>query len=548
MITYRTMQNNMKKSINIWSLALLSLALGLTSCNDFLEEDPKDQKSADQFWKTAEDAQTGVDALYFGGVPYLNNSGGGWQPKSTMFGGIVSGLFYDDHGDSQIAEASKSSNYTLERFSSTIYNNLWHEFYKGISRANFVLANVPGMTSVLDQTTIDRYVAEGKFFRAYAYFYLVKEFGDVPYIDKPYKSPTDMYVERMPSDQVYQKIIDDLTDIASNNALPNKSFYENGCRVTRAMAQTLLAEVYLQKAGYPLQGGKADYEKAAKYAEMVINGGSAALEQPNGSSDDLHSAYNVIKNSKSTKEIIFAKEYDYSNNDIGNGYVNLCMGSDATTWKDADGKQVFSMNVLHKAYQPCDMILKSYAPEDIRGHEKQFFFRTYTDKTGVTHTLNDPGQWSWFEENAIIGNHGGDNNIPTMRYAEVLLIAAEANARIGNSEKALGYLNQVRRRAGLPNETATGDALIQSILTERLHEFPLEFKVWDDIRRTRLYPEADGDYSGKLKWVTLSSAMIQNKPVGVVKQGAIPEWVLLWPIPQDEIQRNPSLTQNPGWE
>ena len=87
------------------------------------------------------------------------------------------------------------------------------------------------------------------------------------------------------------------------------------------------------------------------------------------------------------------------------------------------------------------------------------------------------------------------------------------------------------------------------ILTERLHEFPLEFKIWDDIRRTRLYPEENGVQSGKLKWVALQSATIQNKPDGKVKTGAIPEFALLWPIPLDEIQANPSLQghQNPGW-
>ena len=535
----------MKNSIKIMS-ALFLCAMSFTSCDSFLEEDPKDMKPAQGFWKTKADAESGVAALYMGGVPYLNNlSNTGWQPTATMYGGIISGLFYDDHGDNQLAESSKSSTYTLEKFSDPAMS-LWHEFYKGISRANFVLANVPKMTNVLDQATIDSYVAEAKFFRAYAYFYLVKEFGDVPYIESPYESPTDMYRERTPSAKVYENIINDLTNIITNNSLPNKSFYDNKGHVTRAMAQTLLAQVYLQRAGYPCNGGEADYKKAAETAELVISGNTAQLEQENGSLDGTQSAWETIKNSKTTKEIIFAKEYDYDNQNVGNGYVNRCMGSECTGWKDANGQSVFSMNVQHKAYQPCDMILNSYAPEDIRGHEKVFFFNHYTDKTGVTHTLNYPGQWSWFEEDAIIRNHGGHNNIPTMRYAEVLLIAAEGYARINIPEMAKKYLNKVRKRAGLADETATGNDLIQSILTERLHELVLEFKVWDDIRRTRLYPEAS-NVPGKLNWVSLENANIQNKPVGVTKKGVLPTFVLLYPIPQDEIQRNPALTPNPGW-
>lgn len=186
--------------------------------------------------------------------------------------------------------------------------------------------------------------------------------------------------------------------------------------------------------------------------------------------------------------------------------------------------------------------------------EKQFFFKNWTDATGVTHTLDYPGIWAWFEEKAITDGTSGDNNIPTMRYAEVLLIAAEGYARTGETPKAEALLNQVRKRAGLPNYSAAvnGD-LVKAILTERLHEFPVEFKIWDDIRRTRLYPEAimAGSAQKKdiLEWTPLASAKIQNKPVDNVKVGALPEYVLLWPIPQDEMQRNPALEghQNPGW-
>jgi hypothetical protein len=138
--------------------------------------------------------------------------------------------------------------------------------------------------------------------------------------------------------------------------------------------------------------------------------------------------------------------------------------------------------------------------------------------------------------------------MPTFRYSEVLLIAAEALARTSQDANARGYLNEVRTRAGLQGEAAAaGDDLVKIILTERLHEFPLEFKVWDDIRRTRLYPEADGVGSGTLKWTPLAQAAIQNKPVDKTV-GGIPEWALLWPLPLTEMQSNPSLTpQNPGW-
>lgn len=535
-------------------LCMFSLSMLLNSCNNFLDENPLDQKSSGQFWKTKADAESGVNALYFGGVPYLHNTdvGGGWTPKATMWGGIMSGLYVDKRKDRTFTTASEGCNFNLEAFDGTAMS-YWHEFYKGISRANFVIANIPTMTDVLDEATINNYVAQGKFFRAYGYFWLVKEFGDVPYIDAPYTSTEGMFKERIPAVEVYKHIEEDLLGIAQSNALPNTTFYENGCYVTRAMAQTLLAQVYLQWAGAPLNGGSEYYGKAAQMALKVIKESPHALIDPNGTTDDLNSAYNVIKTTKSSNEIIYAKEYNYTDYSVGNSYACRSIGTDAFQWKGSDGKGVFHPggDVLYNAYLPCDMLIDSYDPADIRSHEKQFFFKNYTDATGVAHELDNYGNWAWFDANALINGHDGDYNMPVFRFAEVLLIAAEGLARTGNEGAVDGakfYLNQVRKRAGLADETATGDALVQSILTERLHEFPLEFKIWDDIRRTRLYPEASTEV-GKLKWTTLNAATIQNKPDGKTRVGAIPEYALLWPIPLDEMQANPSLQghQNPGW-
>lgn len=534
----------------IYMCCMFVLSVLINSCDSFLKEEPLDQKTSKLFWKTKADAESAVNALYYGGVPYLNNTdvAGGWTPKATMWGGIMSGLYVDKRKDRTFTTASEGCNFNIESFDDTAMK-LWHEFYKGISRANFVIANIPLMTNVLDDATIKNYVAQGKFFRAYGYFWLVKEFGDVPYVSEPYISTDGMFKERTSSEDVYKRVEQDLLDIIDGDGLPDKAFYDNGCYVTKPLAETLLAEVYLQWAGAPLNGGTEYYNKAAEMALKVIDGGKHALIQASGSSDDLNSAFNIIKTTKSSNEIIYAKEYNYTDYSVGNSYACRSMGADAFQW----GVFHPGGDVLYNAYLPCDMLIDSYDPADIRGHEKQFFFQNYTDASGVTHTLDNVGNWAWFDEDALINGHDGDYNMPTFRYSEVLLIAAEGLARTGHEDDAVGgakyYLNQVRVRAGLSKETATGDALIQAILTERLHEFPLEFKIWDDIRRTRLYPVEADIHTGKLNWAPLESANIQNKPEGTTKVGAIPTYALLWPIPLDEIQANPSLQghQNPGW-
>ncbi|MCH5688137.1 RagB/SusD family nutrient uptake outer membrane protein [Niabella sp. W65] len=484
-------------------------------------------------------------------MPYLNNIDvdGGWTPKATMWGGIMSGLFVDKRKDRTFTNASENSTYNIESFNPTA-QKIWAEYYIGISRANFVITNIPTMEGILDPVKINNYVAQGKFFRALAYFSLVKDFGDAPLIDAPFTSTEGIYKERTPAADIYKFIEQDLLSITEGDALPNKAFYANGSYVTKPLAQSLLAQVYLQWAGAPLNGGTAYYTKAADMAQKVISGGQHALIDAGGTTNGLNSAFNVIKTTKSSNEIIYAKEYNMTSYNVGNSYPARSIGAEAFQWKDAANNNVFrpAGDVMYNAYLPSNVLLNSYAASDIRRMEKQFFFRNYTDATGVVHTLNNVGNWLWFDEASLRNGRDGDYNIPMIRFAEILLIAAEGLARTGREGEARGYLNQVRTRAGVPNETASGDALIQSILTERFHEFPLEFKIWDDIRRTRLYPEADGAQSGKLRWVPLASATIQNKPEGTTKTGAIPEYALLWPIPLNEMQANPALkNQNPGW-
>ena len=539
------------KLSKIYVVAFMSLSILISSCDKFLQEDPLDLKTAGQFWKTAADAQSAVNGLYFGGVPYLHNIDvdGGWTPKATMWGGIMSGLFVDKRKDRTFTNGSETSTFNLENFTSTA-QKLWSEYYIGISRANFVIANIPTMTGVLEQATMDNYLAQGKFFRALAYFSLVKDFGDVPLISEPYTSTENIFKERTPAADIYKFIEQDLLEIAQGTALPDVAFYDNASYVTKPMAQSLLAQVYLQWAGAPVNGGNEYYTKAADMAKQVISGGKHALIDPDGTTTGLNSAYNVIKTTKSSNEIIYAKEYNMTNFNVGNSYAVRSIGTDAFQWKDNSDNNVFRPggDVLYNAYLPSSVLINSYAPNDIRGMEKQFFFQNYTDVTNKTHTLNNIGNWAWFDEGSLRNGRDGDYNMPMIRYAEILLIAAEGLARTGLEAEARGYLNQVRKRAGLADETAGGDALIQSILTERFHEFPLEFKIWDDIRRTRLYPQENGMQSGRLNWVPLASASIQNKPEGSARVGALPEHALLWPIPLREMQANPSLqNQNPGW-
>ena len=536
----------------------------LGSCHGFLAEDPLTQVTTENFWQTRTDAERGLNSVYFGGFPFLvrTGAGGGWEPLVPFFGGLASGLFVDRRLDRPFTSEMQAGRFSLMNVTNEV-RLIWHELYTGVNRANLVIYNIPRMTDVLSPDEIAEKLAQAKFFRALNYFKLVKNFGDVPHFEVPFTSPEQAFLPRTPSVEIYQAIERDLLAIINGERLPNTTFFGNNARVTLAMAQTLLAQVYLQWAGYPLNGGAQMYANAAAMARNVITGGSGhALTHPGGTTPDLNSAFNLIRLAKrgtpAANEIIFAAEF----NDalaIRQGFSGRSLPEPILQYN------YFADIALYSGYLPTPMITNSFHPDDIRGMEKQFFFRELDivlnsrnpnlANRDTTITLGDVGNWFWLDKPAMVRGVGSANNIPLMRFAEVLLIAAEGLARTGNEAAARGYLNQVRRRAGLADNTDSGNDLIQAILTERLHEFPLEFLVWDDIRRTRLYPEAAGLQSGRLNWVPLANAVIQNKPYFATNSPNnngtfLPEWVLLWPIPLREMQANPAFVgyQNPGWD
>ncbi|MDR3188548.1 MAG: RagB/SusD family nutrient uptake outer membrane protein, partial [Prevotellaceae bacterium] len=296
---------------------------------------------------------------------------------------------------------------------------------------------------------------------------------------------------------------------------------------------------------------------AAETAEAVLTDGSGHVLEANDGDGDATgqlSAFNKVKTSKTSNEVIYAIEYDFSLG-RGNNMIQCCLNTEATTWTDNTGTnaggKVFKTSVVHNMYNIADEIYDSYADGDVRAKEKNFFFKNYTSQSGSTFTSSSLDNWFWFDETAMINSQGTSLNFPVFRFSEVYLIAAEAYLKQAspNTPKATEYVNKVRERAftvaGTPaaGYTAFTTVTIDNVLTERLHEFPLEFKVWDDIRRTRLYPQAQSDKS--LRWVDIATANTYNKRES--KSFKDKQHLLIWPIPQVAIERNPALGQNPGY-
>lgn len=517
----------------------LALLASMSSCNDFLNEDPQSEMSKGQFYTSPEHPKAAVNTLYRSGVINFYDSGSAYAAPNIMLGGYISGLFDNEYkGQEVVVQHSQNLTINPQNIANTL-DEVWDNCYDAINKANEVINNVdrtPGLTDVEK----NKLKSEAKFFRALNYFHLVKFFGDVPLILKAYESLKDLEEPRTASNLVYDQIVKDLTEAIPN--LTNAAFTENNFRITKPAAQTLLADVYLNMSGFPLNTNR--YREAAAAAVSVITGGQHALMQ-NGTTPET-SAYNQIRTLDKSTEYIYSKEYAVGISE--NGYrPAYAFPSNAASWG------IFKYAITNNIYRPTSAVLNAYDPiNDLRIQEKQFFFTNYTfTKDGVQTTKTFVASpWMFYDERALLVDGRSGKDIAIYRYSEVLLIAAEALAQTdGVTAQAVGYLADVRARAyttmtrqqivtsltGLSKEN-----FINEVWKERLREFPLENKVWNDIQRTRKYPTTSSTNKGQVTFVNVIGAV---NPWGAT----FAEKHLLWPISANEMQRNTKLTQNLGY-
>lgn len=512
----------------------------LVSCDDFLAEEPRSEMSVDQFFTYPSHAYNAVNTLYRNGVAGFYSSGvyGG---SRAMLGGYISGLF-DNPYKGQEVHVQHAQNLTLNGVNlGSYFDGAWDPCYQAISRANLAINNIPETPGLTD-TEKNQLMAQAMFFRAFNYFYLVKTFGDVPLILEPYSSLENLYVERTPIAQVYAQIVEDLTFAVEEGELNDVPMPKNDFRISKGTAATLLADVYLNMSGFPLQDDK--YAEAAAAAKTIISSGNYSLIQ-NGATE-AQSAYNVIRTSDVQDEYMYQVEYDAS---ITENYWQpaLSYPNSATAWG------IFKYSITNNAYKPMPQFLWIYdAQNDLRAQEKQFFHssHTYTSEGQQVTKTFETAPYLWHNNEALFETGQNNKDLVVYRYAEVLLIAAEAIAMSeGVTAEAIGYLADVRDRAYWKTNRSTiiaaltglsVEEFVKEVWKERLRELALEYKVWADVQRTRQFPVTSEANKGNVNFVdVIGATTVWNK--------TFQEKHLLFPISDNERQRNPNLTQNPGY-
>ncbi|WP_149277572.1 RagB/SusD family nutrient uptake outer membrane protein [Pareuzebyella sediminis] len=512
------MKINIRQNINK-ILGCSVLLLFTVGCSDFLDEEDPSNLTPESFYTTAKHAESAIAAVY-ADARFIGDGAGifssTWQLLIAPTGTTTT----------ETAQNSDLNNlYSLSYDPNTLHVRVWWRgLYKVIANANLVLENVPGIE--MNETEKNKVLGEAKFFRAWAYFYAVRLWGDVPLILLPQSATAeDFFPVRAPQQEVYAQIVADLTE-AENAGLP---WVDESGRVSQSAVKTLLSKVYLTMAGQPLNETARYADAANKAKEVIDNAGPLRLFDTYG---EIHNE--TLNN---TGEHIFSLQYnaEIASNPMGNMFPNF----QPVTYRGPSGTG---------STIPDIDFYNSFEAGDLRTVDREGWFYTSYYRNG-NEELFDLGKPYIFKHFNVIANGtfgvpgtARDNlNLPIFRYAEVLLIYAEASNEVsGPTQDAWDALKAIRDRAQLATPalgTFDTGSFREAIWAERWYELCFEMKVWFDMVRLRkVYNSTTGGFDDFVGHINLNSDQ------------ALQEKHLLFPIPEQELINSPNLeTQNPGY-
>lgn len=473
-----------KRIIKTIKLATAILFLLFTGCVN-LEETPMDFVSPENFYNTPSQ----VEAAF---TSSMNRIYGKWYGYSYPYG-----LFENDdqYADGTLVMAD------------TYGNELWQYHYQAIADINPVIAALDKDqlgTSASSEVKAN-YMGMAKFLRAFNYFGLVRLYGDLPLILETTKTAGD--ITRTPITEVYAQIESDLLFAAKN--LPVSWTAAKIALPARDAAKTLLAKVYITMATAPMNN-TSYYTKARDMAKEVMDAGTYHLVT------DVNQVFE--KANKFGPEIMWSF-IATSDDPATSPQIYLPKGI-ASGWGDIHPEPAWAISY------PSQPRKAAY-----------FFLEDWNGNPYTTFSWGGPAIKKFlYEDKADILAYRNICNIPILRYADVLLLFAEADNMVNGapSQVACDAVNQVINRANgyivnpadpLLKTSMTKEAFDAAVIDERSWELCFEYDRWFDLCRKRI-----------LKEKTLA-AYQQN----------FSEDDYLYPIPQNDLQINPLLTQNPGY-
>jgi hypothetical protein len=424
---------------------------------------------------------------------------------------MFSNMASDDTNTGGGASDGKTGLNDFDLFSMTTNNSyiqsIWTKYYAGITTCNTIL----DFTTINNSKT-DQYKAEAYFMRAYFYFDLVKLFGRVPLYTSALM-PLKPNIQQASSSETYNLIESDLKAAIPNLPLKSALTADEKYRITKGAAQALLAKVYLFQN---------KYAEATNLLKEIINTNQYSLL---ANYADLW-----LTSNKFSKESIL--EFPYSTteatwgNELGN-FNSIAMGVRTIPTSSTVGIYKVGFGLCAVTKKLADAFI---AENDYVRLKASIITEDTLQKLGYTILKTDiNSDYEGYYDNkhtaltADLGNSLFSNkNEIVIRYADVLLMCAEALAKQGNDAEAQMYINMIRYRVNLPAINSTGATLLNDIYKERRLELALEGNRFNDLIRWGLAEKELGDKGYK---------SFNN----------------IWPIPELELMKNPNFMQNPGY-
>lgn len=462
--------------LNITRAVLVgTVLLMMAGCDNFLSEQPLDQRVEENFYETKQDAQEALVAIY--DVLQWNTVIGFHSPE--MLSDIASDDAYaggaSRNDAPNIIEVDKHN----IRTTNGEIHGLWKKYYTGIYRANKYLQQIADITA--DTAFKSRTIAEAKFLRAYYYFDLVRFFEKVPLITKPLDSPDEYNQPQATPAEVYGQIGKDLTEAISE--LPESVASNQLGRVTKWAGQALLGRVYLYYKGVygsdlPAGGQTVDRATAIQMLEGVINDSNHGLM---ANYEELFTPAGEF-----SEESVFEIAYSDSRPWWDWGYIQGGEGNIAPQMQGPRVEQPGEEDYQRGwSFSPVTReLVDTFDPTDPR-LEATVLFEDEINKgltIGYQHTANFTQKYTTHKaytpsDGQLELNWG--NNYRAIRFADVLLMAAELQLKAGNKPAAQGYLDRLRNRVSMP----TVDATLDNIYRERRLELALEGQRYWDLQR-----------------------------------------------------------------
>lgn len=502
---------------------LIILALISASCNkDFIDLKPEGALTTGNFFETEDQFQQGLIGTY----AMLRVTHGGLESwvMSEMRSDNTHYDFNPTDRGPQFLDRENIATFT-DNSSSGIIANKYNLNFNGIQRANSILTRIEPAANI-SQAVKDNIIGQTKFLRALFYFDLVRYFGGVPLHTTEVSGLSGAFLPRATPEEVYQLIIADAQDAIAKLAAP--AFPQIG-RASKGSAAMLLADVYMTQK---------------KYAEAEIE-----LKKITQMGYDLLPDYASVYalNNKNSRESIFEVQFQQGTTGLNSNFIYnfIPIGQNQPiTGINYNNRSIGGWNVptqpMIDSYETGDQRLEaSIAIAEGTGTTGNFTIESVKSPAGYVAPPGKSGKpfiKKYLHPHTVANNT--DDNFPVYRYADALLLLAEALNEQGKGSEALPYLNEVRERAGLlPSNETNQDILRTVIAHERKVELAFENKRWFDLLRTGKAIEvlsADGQYLKSIYpyLLPVTFDVTQNK--------------LIYAIPLRETLIG-NLEQNPGY-